>query len=60
VHGQSKLLKIILARHPPGRLTRRLDGRQEQSDQQPDYRNDNQQLNQCEGFLKLNRPELRI
>jgi hypothetical protein len=48
VQRQSKLLQVIAALGSPGSLTRLLDGRQQQSDQDRDDRDHDQQLNQRE------------
>ena len=42
------LVEMTLAVHPPGRLPRVLHGRQQQADQDPDDRDDDQELDQRE------------
>jgi hypothetical protein len=42
VQSERELLQVISAPHPPGRLAGRLNGGQEQSDQNPDDRNDDE------------------
>jgi hypothetical protein len=46
VCGQVDLVQIIFATHHPGSLTGSLDGRQEQTHQDPDDRDDHQEFNQ--------------
>ena len=49
VDGQAELLEVVDALRPPGRLARRLDGGQQQGDQDRDDRDHHQQLDQREG-----------
>jgi hypothetical protein len=46
--GQSDLLQVVHALRPPRRLARRLDGGQQQRDQDRGDRNHHQQLDQRE------------
>ena len=59
----AELLQVVLALQPPRRFPRRLHGRQQQRDQDPDDRNDNEQFNQVEpaetASAKLCRKPLR-
>jgi hypothetical protein len=49
--GQTLLLEIVRTLHPTRSLTSRLDGRQQQSNQDPNDRNDHQKLDQREPLL---------
>ena len=44
VQRQADLLQVVLALKSPGRLARRLHGRQEQRDQYPDNRDNDQEF----------------
>ena len=49
VQGQADLLEVVDALDPPRRLAGRLDGRQQQGDQDRDDRDHHQQFDQREG-----------
>ncbi|MEZ5951792.1 MAG: hypothetical protein R3C12_21785 [Planctomycetaceae bacterium] len=48
MQGQPQLLKVVLARTPPGRFTGLLDSRQQQGDQDGNDRDDDEKLDQGE------------
>jgi hypothetical protein len=48
VHRPADLLQVVDALHPPRRLARRLNGGQEERDQDRDDRDHDQQLDECE------------
>ncbi len=51
VQGQTDLLQVVRALNAPGRLARRLHGREQERDQHRDDGDDHQQLDQSEAFL---------
>jgi hypothetical protein len=55
VHVQAKtdLLQVIRALRPPGGFARRLNGREQQGDQDADNGDDNQKLNEREACRPL-------
>ena len=58
VHGgEAELLQVALALHPRGRLPDLLDGREDQTDQDREDRDDHYQLDECESVpLHLSSP----
>jgi hypothetical protein len=55
VEGEADLLQVVDAPGPPRRLARRLDGGQQQGDQDGDDRDDHQQLDQREAPVVASR-----
>ena len=47
--AQGELLQVVLALIPSSRFSSRLDGRKQQRDKDADDRDDDQQLDKCEG-----------
>jgi hypothetical protein len=48
VQAEADLLQVVRTLHPPGRLTRRLDGGQQQGDQDGDDRDHHQEFDERE------------
>jgi hypothetical protein len=53
LHGEGQLLEIVRALNSPRRLARRLDGGQEEADQEAEDGGDDQDLDQCEGAAAM-------
>ena len=51
MNRQSDLLEVVTTRHAASCLASRLDGRQQQADQNADDRNDHQQLHQSKTLV---------
>jgi len=55
LHGQANLLELVLALRSSGCFSSGLDGREQQSHQNPDDRNHDQKFDQCEPALHKRR-----
>jgi hypothetical protein len=53
VERQTDLLEVVAALHSPGRLARRLHGRQQHRDQDADDRDDHEELNQRKAAIGI-------
>ena len=58
--SQRQLFQVVRALHTTGRFARRLNGRQEQTDQNPDNRDDDQQFDESKTVLFTPPPQFNI